>query len=43
MSHFLDDQIPGFSISPADKPFLGFVQYMGNDVCKKKIRRYDKT
>jgi len=37
MFHFLADQIPGLSLSPSSKPFLGFASFIGNDVCKSTL------
>lgn len=37
IENFLSDQVPGLGMGPNSMPFLGFLAYIGNDVCKDTL------
>jgi len=37
--HFHQIQIPGVTLTRNDKPYIGFANFMGNDVCKKNLNQ----
>ncbi|EFC43244.1 acyloxyacyl hydrolase-like protein [Naegleria gruberi] len=43
IENFLSDQIPGLSMTPNSLPYLGFLAYIGNDVCKDELSEMTTT
>jgi acyloxyacyl hydrolase len=43
MRHLVSNQIKGVSIRPTNKPYLAFITYIGNDVCKPELERMTTT